>query len=94
MVSLFPIKDYVLWGLKTVCVWILDQVSQLVDLDSLFDLIPDFVWDITFLTADVYALVSLWFPLSYALTCFGVYVTLALIVYGFNWILGFIPTVS
>lgn len=94
MVSLDPLKDYVLWALKSVLSWIIEQVLKVIDLDAVLNLIPSFAWDIAFFTADVYSLVTQWFPLGYALSCFGIYVTLALIVYGINWILGFIPTVS
>lgn len=94
MVSLLPIKDYVLWALKTVAQWIIDQILKVIDLDTILNMIPTFVWDVAFLTADVYSLVSQWFPLSYAISCFTIYITLALVVYGINWILGFIPTVS
>lgn len=94
MVSLAPIRYYFLWALQSVLSWILDQISKIIDFDAVLNSVPSLAWDIAFFTSDMYTLVSIWFPIGYALSCFTLYFVLAFIVYGVNWILGLIPTVS
>lgn len=93
--SLFNIWEYVLRALQWFADWIFTifcapLYSLISDLDlpgldiNLADIADSSVW----------TLVNDWFPAEYALSCLVAYYTIALVVYGVNWVLGLIPTVS
>lgn len=96
MISLSPLIDYQIYATKFIIKWVISFIGKFVNWNDITNSVP-IVNVLNFrdiITPEVYALICEWFPCSWAITCFVAYVTCAIIVYGVNWILGLIPTVS
>lgn len=96
MVSFLPLINYQIFAGKFLLKWILSLIGVHVDWNQLTDSVPSFeTIDFTLvISSEVYSLVDQWFPCEYAMICFSSYIICAIIVYGVNWVLGLIPTVS
>ena len=95
MVSLGPILDYIVNGLKTVINWLISMSSDYLPFSAGASYLPDNFFDFrAVVDSSSYAYLLLWFPADYAISCFVAYCALACTVYLVNWILGMIPSVS
>lgn len=63
-------------------------------IDALLDLVPDFGFDISFVSSSMLGILDLFFPINYCIDCVVVYLSVACVVYIINWILGLFPTIS
>lgn len=80
------------WAFQYVWNFIVDKALAVIQ--PISSLIPSFDFDFTFVTGPMWVLLNEWVPVTYAFTCFGIYVGIAVVVYAVNWALGLIPTVS
>ena len=96
MISLFPIYDYIVVGIKNIFGWLYDiVVSRLPGASSLVLDMPSRTFDLTkIMTPEVMLLINEWFPLDFAIGCFISYCVIFVTVNLVNWILGFIPTLN
>ena len=97
-VSLLSLWEYFLRAIQYSCDWVITTLVNPV-FEGFIDLIspylPSVEFDLSsFMTGDMYALLSSWFPFSYGVTCLVSYFVIAAAVYIVNWVLGLIPTVS
>ena len=94
-VSLFPIFDYIVSGIKTVVNWLLDLVYRNIpSASSIRNLLPENCFSFSsVLDGSSLAYLDLWFPVDYAVGCFIAYVSISCVVFLINWIVGLIPGV-
>jgi len=83
-------------AVKAVIVWLMECLVALFDAAfvPIVQLLPQWSFDTAFIASGWIGILNEWFPLTYAISCVGIWIGLALAVYITNWILGVIPTVS
>lgn len=83
------IKSAILWAFRALGDLFALIVSPIIN--KLKDVIPGFEFDTSFADSSWVSFVDLWFPVDFAVTCFGGFVVGACVVYTVNWLLGLIP---
>lgn len=87
---------YITRGIQFVVQWIWDTfLSQLPFIEDISNSLPssDLLAGGSF-TVEMISFLNYWFPLEYAVLCFSLWCSIAVVVYAINWVLGFIPTLS